>query len=102
MRLRVGNAIQRQERENALDPRIRPLFEPAQRPLAETVERFLDLAGDAAATAASLGVHRGTVYYRLARAEALTGMRLADGLDRLALHMALKLHGIRGEARREA
>lgn len=60
------------------------------RVLHETLERYLDHAGDAQATAASLGVHRGTLYNRLRRVEEITGTSLADGTDRLWLHMALK------------
>lgn len=41
-------------------------------------------------TAAALGVHRQTLYYRLSRVEQLTGLDLDDGEDRLLLHMALK------------
>jgi PucR C-terminal helix-turn-helix domain/GGDEF-like domain len=55
-----------------------------------TLEAYLDLAGDAAATAARLRVHRTTLYYRLARIEELTGADLRDGLQRLALHLAVK------------
>ena len=40
--------------------------------------------------AGALQVHRQTLYYRLARSGALTGLDLADGLDRLLLHASLK------------
>ncbi|MQT00454.1 helix-turn-helix domain-containing protein, partial [Streptomyces jumonjinensis] len=50
----------------------------------------LDCAGQAGRTASALGVHRQTLYYRLSRVEQLTGLDLADGEDRLLLHMALK------------
>ncbi|GGX72545.1 PucR family transcriptional regulator [Streptomyces fructofermentans] len=72
------------------DPSVRPLLEPAQRELARTAEVFLDCAGQAGRTAAELGVHRQTLYYRLSRVEQLTGLDLDDGEDRLLLHMALK------------
>ncbi|NUT33871.1 MAG: helix-turn-helix domain-containing protein [Hamadaea sp.] len=62
----------------------------AQPELAATVETYLDLAGDAAATAARLSIHRTTLYYRLSRAADLTGADLRDGLQRLSLHLALK------------
>ena len=58
--------------------------------LARTAEVFLDHAGQAGRTAAELGIHRQTLYYRLSRVEQLTGLRLTDGEDRLLLHMALK------------
>ena len=51
---------------------------------------FLDRAGQAGRTAAELGIHRQTLYYRLSRVEQLTGLDLDDGEDRLLLHMALK------------
>ncbi|WP_162252589.1 PucR family transcriptional regulator, partial [Streptomyces griseoruber] len=55
-----------------------------------TAEVFLDCAGQASRTAARLGIHRQTLYYRLSRVEQLTGLDLADGEDRLLLHMTLK------------
>lgn len=57
------------------------------RELAQTLECFLDRAGDAAGTAEVLGVHRATVYKRLARA-ALLDIDLDVGADRRALHHA--------------
>ncbi|UJV40437.1 PucR family transcriptional regulator [Streptomyces sp. AMCC400023] len=72
------------------DPAVRTLLTPAHRELARTAEAFLDHAGQAGRTAAELGIHRQTLYYRLSRVEQLTGLRLTDGEDRLLLHMALK------------
>ncbi|MFD1830276.1 MULTISPECIES: helix-turn-helix domain-containing protein [Streptomyces] len=72
------------------DPSVRALLEPGHRELARTAEAFLDCAGQAGRTAALLGVHRQTLYYRLSRVEQLTGLDLDDGEDRLLLHMALK------------
>lgn len=57
----------------------------------ETLEEWLDQAGCAPSTATALGIKRGTVYYRLKRLEALTGVDLQRGDDRLALHLGLKL-----------
>ena len=76
----------------AHDPAVHPLLAPAHRELARTAEVFLDLAGQAGRTAAELGIHRQTLYYRLSRVEQLTGLDLDDGEDRLLLHMALKAH----------
>ena len=70
------------------DPVVRPLT--AQPGLARTAEVFLDNAGSAQRTAAALGIHRQTLYYRLGRVAELTGLDLADGADRLLLHTALK------------
>ncbi|MGC9498757.1 PucR family transcriptional regulator [Streptomyces sp. WG7] len=72
------------------DPAVRGLFSPAHRELARTAEVYLDCAGQAGRTAAELGIHRQTLYYRLSRVEQLTGLDLDDGEDRLLLHMALK------------
>jgi len=70
------------------DPAVRPLL--AEPLLARTAEVFLDCAGSAQWTADALGVHRQTLYYRLGRVRELTGLDLADGGDRLLLHMALR------------
>lgn len=72
------------------DPAVAALLRPAHRELARTAESYLDHAGQAGRTAAALGVHRQTLYYRLSRVGQLTGLDLADGGDRLLLHMALK------------
>ena len=55
-----------------------------------TLEAYLDLAGDATATATRLRIHRTTLYYRLGRIEEFTGADLRDGLQRLTLHLAVK------------
>ncbi|MER7106793.1 helix-turn-helix domain-containing protein [Streptomyces sp. NPDC000229] len=72
------------------DPAVRALLTPGHGELARTAEVFLDSAGQAGRTAATLGIHRQTLYYRLSRVEQLTGLDLDDGEDRLLLHMALK------------
>ncbi|MER6126361.1 helix-turn-helix domain-containing protein [Streptomyces sp. NPDC001795] len=74
----------------AHDPAVQALLSPTHRELARTAEVFLDCAGQAGRTAAELGIHRQTLYYRLSRVEQLTGLDLDDGEDRLLLHMALK------------
>ncbi|MGW2833842.1 PucR family transcriptional regulator [Streptomyces sp. NPDC001286] len=76
--------------ETAHDPAVQVLLSPAHRELARTAEVYLDRAGQAGRTAAELGIHRQTLYYRLSRVEKLTGLDLDDGEDRLLLHMALK------------
>jgi hypothetical protein len=70
------------------DPAVQPLLEEPL--LAETAEVFLDCAGSAARAATALSVHRQTLYYRLGRIAALTGLDLAEGEDRLLLHASLK------------
>ncbi|MGW1540941.1 PucR family transcriptional regulator [Streptomyces sp. NPDC002309] len=76
--------------ETAHDPAIAPLLSPTHQELARTAEVYLDCAGQAARTAAELGIHRQTLYYRLSRVEQLTGLDLDAGEDRLLLHMVLK------------
>ncbi|GAA3994238.1 helix-turn-helix domain-containing protein [Streptomyces plumbiresistens] len=76
--------------EAAHDPAVRTLLSPTHHELARTAEVYLDCAGQAGRTAAELGIHRQTLYYRLSRVEQLTGLDLDDGEDRLLLHMALK------------
>ncbi|HEX5811236.1 MAG TPA: helix-turn-helix domain-containing protein [Pseudonocardia sp.] len=76
-------------REGVVDPAVEPLL--ARPDLAATAAAYLDHAGNVQRAAAELGVHRQTLYYRLQRIEALTGLDLADGRDRLRLHLALTL-----------
>jgi PucR C-terminal helix-turn-helix domain/GGDEF-like domain len=76
-------------REGAVDPAALPLL--ARPDLAATAAAYLDHAGHVAHAAAQLGIHRQTLYYRLHRIEELTGLDLADGQDRLRLHLALTL-----------
>jgi len=61
------------------------------RQLLVTAETYLDSAGDAQRAAAALHIHRGTLYQRLARIEQLSGLDLANGMDRLTLHLGIKL-----------
>ncbi|WP_277454903.1 helix-turn-helix domain-containing protein [Janibacter sp. DB-40] len=57
--------------------------------LLETAWVYLEEAGSVASTAARLGLHRQSVYHRIHRIEALTGLDLSRGRDRLELHLAL-------------
>ncbi|MFG1622892.1 PucR family transcriptional regulator [Kribbella sp. NPDC049227] len=59
--------------------------------LVDTLEAFLENAGDVQATAEQLFVHRTTLYYRLQRIEELTGAQLSNGEDRLVYHLGLKI-----------
>jgi hypothetical protein len=59
--------------------------------LRETLDAYLDAAGNVQATARVLSLHRSGVYYRLRRIEVLTGLDLACGADRLTAHLALRL-----------
>jgi sugar diacid utilization regulator len=76
-------------REGAVDPAVEPLL--ARPHLAATAAAYLDHAGNVPRAAAELGIHRQTLYYRLRCIQELTGLDLADGQDRLTLHLALTL-----------
>ncbi|RZQ65798.1 PucR family transcriptional regulator [Amycolatopsis suaedae] len=74
-----------------LDPAVRRLLEHGDPGLAGTALTFLDQAGNVAATAAALSVHRQTVYYRLRQVERVTGLDLSRGDHRLLLHLGLSM-----------
>ncbi|ROO62441.1 PucR-like helix-turn-helix protein [Micromonospora sp. Llam0] len=77
----------------------RMLRDDTHQVLLETLEVYLDLAGNAHAAAETLRLHRTTLYYRLQRVEQLAGTDLKDGNERLCLHLALKLHRLARPAR---
>jgi PucR C-terminal helix-turn-helix domain/GGDEF-like domain len=74
----------------------RLLAHPSAPALLPTLGAFLDCAGEAQRTAAQLGVHRTTLYYRLSRIEQISGLCLRDGRDRLLAHLALRLSYLHG------
>ena len=59
--------------------------------LTRTVRAYLDRAGNGPAAAATLHIHRTTLYYRLRQVRELTGLDLDDGRTRLILHLGLVL-----------
>lgn len=70
------------------DPVLAPLL--ADPVLTASAEAWLDCAGSPQRAAARLRVHRQTLYYRLGRVGELTGLDLAEGDDRLLLHLGLR------------
>jgi hypothetical protein len=58
----------------------------------DTLRAYLDCRGDAATSAARLGVHANTMRYRLRRAVALSGLDLDDPDERLITELQLRLH----------
>lgn len=80
------------ELETAVDPRTRTLLDTRDDELLLTLSTYLDNGCDAAVTAAQVNVHRGTLYYRLRKAEGATGLDLSCGPDRLTLHLGLLAH----------
>jgi hypothetical protein len=63
--------------------------------LLRTARCVLDNGGDVTISARELHVHRTTVYYRLERIEALTGVNLRLAAGRDDLHLALRLAAYR-------
>jgi len=81
----------------AIHPAVRKLIsEPRSHSLLQTVECYLDHAGDAQATARELFVHRTTLYHRLRRFERTTDIDMSSGEGRLMLHLSLKLARLQG------
>lgn len=75
----------------ALDPRFEQLLAAGDSGVLEALETYLDLCGDGQAAAERLYLHRGTLYYRLKKAQRISGINLRDGRDRLAIHLAFKI-----------
>lgn len=90
----------RQAVQSALDPRVDALPRDSDPTVLATVEAYVDSCGDARATAARLHLHRGTLYYRLQKAERLSGLDLHDGEDRLAVPLGFGWPGWRDATRR--
>jgi hypothetical protein len=74
-----------------LDPAVRRLLEQRDPDLRQTALVYLEAGGNVQETAATLNVHRQTVYYRLQKVEQVTGLTLARGDHRLVLHLGLTM-----------
>lgn len=72
------------------------LEDPDAAPLVDTLETYLDLAGNAQATSERLNLHRTSLYYRLQKIEEHASTDLRDGNERLAMHLGLKLARLTG------
>ena len=72
-------------------PGAEVLTQQARPDLLVTARTVLDLGGDIGRAAEVLHVHRTTLYYRLERIEALTGVNLRTGEGRDDLHLALRV-----------
>jgi len=70
------------------DPALAALL--ADPVLTGTAEVWLDCAGSPQRAATRLCIHRQTLYYRLGRIAELTGLDLAEGADRLLLHLGVR------------
>ena len=87
---RILVSLPQQRIADALDPRFEALLGAKDASLIPTLEAYLDNATHVQKTADALGIHRGTLYYRLRRAQQESGFDLSDGLDVLSLHLAIK------------
>lgn len=76
-------------------PGAEVLARQARPDLMITARTVLDHGGDIARAAAQLHIHRTTLYYRIERIEALTGVNLKTSPQRDDLHMALRLAAFR-------
>jgi sugar diacid utilization regulator len=74
-----------------LDPRLATILRSGDEAVVLTLETYLDLGCDAKAAAELLHLHRGTLYYRLQKAERIGGIDLRNGDDRLSVHVGFKL-----------
>jgi hypothetical protein len=66
--------------------------------LVQALEAMLDAAGDIAAAARQLHVHRATLYRRLRRVEEISGLALDRGDDRLHAHLAVRMWRLAGSS----
>lgn len=79
-----------------IHPGVEHLLTERRSDLLVTARALLENGGDVTVTAAELHVHRTTLYYRLERIEALTGVNLKAGAARDDMLMALRLAAFRG------
>jgi DNA-binding PucR family transcriptional regulator len=86
--------------QSMLHPGLRTLIEQQAQTdsLVQTLEAFLDSAGDVRSASERLFVHRTSLYYRLRRIQELTGLDLSNGDDRLIAHLGLKIARLTGLA----
>lgn len=87
----LGCASEQDLADAVIDGPAQRLLAHADPELARTALVYLDEAGSIQRTTQRLGIHRQTAYYRLRRIAEITGLDLADGQDRLSLHLALRL-----------
>lgn len=60
-------------------------------PILETLETYLDCAADSRRAAEALNLHVNTLNYRIRRIVERSGLDLTNGIERLAVHLELKL-----------
>ncbi|WP_433559190.1 PucR family transcriptional regulator [Pseudonocardia xinjiangensis] len=92
-RLGLGQLLLGWTRTDTFLPAARSMLEPLREQpgdLLTTLTAYLDAESSLTETAAVLGVHRNTVTARIAKAQELLGVELADPDERLALHLACR------------
>jgi hypothetical protein len=97
--VRASATLAELARDLAVTPRLREGAGPVLRhydaehgtAYASTLLTYLDANSDVAAAAGRLNVHPNTCRYRLARAQEISGLRLADPDERLLLWLQLRL-----------
>lgn len=87
-----GSTAVREEAEQMLGP----LLASGDDTLLETVEAYLDAGCSPSETATRLGLHRNTITRRIHKAETLLGTPFVDPDDRLAIHLACRMHRLAG------
>lgn len=92
--IRAVLSIPDEDLDDAIAPGVSRLCEEASF-LAETVEVYFAAGGNVNEAADRLMVSRGTVYYRLQRAEAASGLSLKSGPDRMTLEVGLAIIRLR-------
>lgn len=94
----VAELVDESSPPRVVHPGLRALIgDPDMVPLLETLETYLDVAGNAQLAAEALNLHRGSLYHRLQRIEQLAGTTLKDGMARLSLHIELKIARLAGD-----
>ncbi|HEY2176768.1 MAG TPA: helix-turn-helix domain-containing protein [Mycobacteriales bacterium] len=81
---------------DSIDPRMAALFAAGDDRILDTLECYLDGGCDAQVTAGKLHLHRGTLYYRLQKAQEAADIDLRNGEDRLSAHVGFKLARLAG------
>jgi hypothetical protein len=76
-----------------IHPGLRALIDQGGRgdALVQTLEVFLDNAGDVKAASEQMFAHRTSLYYRLRRIHEITGLDMSKGDDRLTAQLGLKI-----------
>ena len=80
--------------DDAIPPGVAMLHEESPF-LAETLDAYFATGCSVPDTCQALSISRGTVYYRLQRAETISGLSLKDGADRMTLQVGLAVMRLR-------